>query len=90
MSQLWDYSERSCAFIFGEDVGDPVADRILKELKKTGEQGLTRTEITSDVFHRNLKPGSLSDALDRLRDAGLAFGRCAQMIERTPNDRTLD
>jgi len=70
---LWDYSERSCAFIFGEDVGDPVADRILKELKKTGEQGLTRTEITSEVFHRNLKPGGLSDALDRLKEANLAF-----------------
>jgi len=70
---LWDYSERSCMFIFGEDVGDPVADRTLKELRKVGEQGLTRTEIISDVFHRNLKPGSLSDALDRLRDANLAF-----------------
>ena len=70
---LWDYSERSCGFIFGEDVGDPVADRILKELKRVGEQGLTRTEITSDVFHRNLKPGSLLDALDRLKAADLAF-----------------
>ena len=37
------------------------------------KQGLTRTEITSEVFQRNLKPGGLSDALDRLKEASLIF-----------------
>ena len=69
---LWDYSLRSCRQIFGEDVGEPNADRILRELKKVGEQGLTRTEI-SEVFGRNLGAGTLLDALERLRAAGLAF-----------------
>ncbi len=78
---LWDFSERSCAFIFGEDVGHPVADKILRELKRAGKQGLTRTEITSEVYCGNLKPGILPDALNRLRAGNLAFAA----EERDPN-----
>ena len=70
---LWNYSVRCCVFIFGEGVGDPIADRILRELKKAGEEGITRTEIVSGIFHRNLNAGALSDAFERLRDADLAF-----------------
>lgn len=69
---VWDYSLRSCRHIFGEDTGEPNADRILRELKKAGEEGLTRTDI-SDMFSRNLKGGELLDALERLRSADLAF-----------------
>lgn len=70
---LWDYSLRSCAFIFGEGVGDPVADRILRELRKAGEEGVTRTDIMSVIFHRNIHAATIAEALERLREADLAF-----------------
>jgi hypothetical protein len=69
---VWDYSLRSCWHIFGEGVGEPNADRILRMLKMVGEQGLTRTQI-SDLFSHNLKAPALQDALERLRASGLAF-----------------
>ena len=42
---VWDYCERSARFIFGDSLGDPVADEILKALKEAGQPGMTRTDI---------------------------------------------
>jgi hypothetical protein len=44
---LWDFSEKSTQFIFGDLLGDPVADRILKAVKDQGE--MSETEIR-DLF----------------------------------------
>lgn len=41
---LWDYCERSVRFIFGDSLGDPMADEILYGLRGS-PQGLTRDEI---------------------------------------------
>ena len=52
---LWNYSERSARWIFGTATGDKKADkRILEALRQAGEKGLTRTEITVDVFQRHI------------------------------------
>lgn len=48
---LWDYSEESARYIFGDATGDLVADRILPAMKAS-TTGLTRTEI-SNLFFRN-------------------------------------
>ena len=42
---VWDYCERSARHIFGEMIGDPVADTILTGLKQAYPEGLSRTEI---------------------------------------------
>ncbi|MGH2941332.1 MAG: DUF3987 domain-containing protein [Solirubrobacteraceae bacterium] len=67
---LWDYCERSAAYIFGEDVGDPVADEILAALQAAPE-GLTHSEIR-DLFKRHKTAARLNIALRALAEAGLA------------------
>jgi hypothetical protein len=64
---VWEYAERSAAFIFGDATGDPVADRILEGLKLHGE--LNRTQI-SNVFQRNVKAERITQALGTLLRAG--------------------
>ena len=68
---LWDYCERSAAWIFGTQTGDRSADKILSALRGAGSHGLTRTQI-SELFNRNLRSEALSDALRILHDAGHA------------------
>jgi hypothetical protein len=40
---LWDYAENSARFVFGESLGDPKAEKLLKTLKVTPD-GLTRPQ----------------------------------------------
>jgi Bifunctional DNA primase/polymerase, N-terminal len=48
---VWRYCEDSARYIFGDSFGDPVADSILRALRKN-QKGLTRTEIR-ELFQRN-------------------------------------
>lgn len=68
---LWDYSESSARQIFGDMLGDPVADRVLKELRIVSPSELTRTEI-GGLFGKNLRGGEIERALTTLEAAGLA------------------
>jgi hypothetical protein len=67
---VWDYTERSCAFIFGESLADPTADAILRSLRQT-QAGMSRTEIC-DMFGRNRAAAELDRALGMLAEQGLA------------------
>jgi hypothetical protein len=51
---VWTYCEDSVRFVFGDVLGDPVADTILRALR-THPDGMTRTEIIADVFARHIK-----------------------------------
>ncbi|MBI3817222.1 MAG: hypothetical protein HY286_00915 [Planctomycetes bacterium] len=42
---LWKYSEDSAIYIFGDSLGDPTADEILRSLRAAAPDGLTRTEL---------------------------------------------
>src|SRR5262249_19589028 len=42
---VWEYAEHSACLIFGDALGDPMADDILRALRGTGPNGLTRTEL---------------------------------------------
>jgi hypothetical protein len=52
---FWDYCERSAEYVFGDSLGDAVADKALSVLRDAGERGLIRTELVH-VFGKN-KPG---------------------------------
>jgi hypothetical protein len=73
---LWDYAEQSVRFIFGDSLGDPVADDILRALRKTAA-GLTREEIR-DLFLRHRTATEIGRALGLLLQCGLADRRREQ------------
>lgn len=67
---VWDYCERSARFIFGDSLGDPTADMILKALRRN-PRGMTRTEIGA-CFDRNKSSSEVGRALAVLSEYGLA------------------
>jgi len=71
---VWDYADASAKYIFGERMGDPVADRIMDALLQA-PGGMTRTDI-SNLFGRNRAANDIDRALRHIIKAGLA--QCAQ------------
>ena len=65
---VWEYCERSAAWIFGEATGDPVADRIELAVRRDSE-GLTRTQIR-DLLGRHQTAKRIDQALGQLMTAG--------------------
>ena len=65
---FWDYCAASARYIFGDQTGDPVADRIMEALR-VGE--MSETEIR-DLFGRNIKASQMRKSLDELHSTGLA------------------
>lgn len=94
---VWEYCEASARFIFGDALGDPMADEILTALRKT-QEGMTRTDLR-DYFGRNRDAGTIGRALAILAEHGLATmtpettgGRPAerwQAVIRTTTKTTL-
>jgi hypothetical protein len=68
---VWDYCERSATWIFGTSTGDKMADKILWALQRR-PNGMTRTEIQMEVFHRNAVKTDLDRALSTLAQSGFA------------------
>ena len=69
---VWDYCERSARHIFGEMLGDNVADTILTGLKQAFPDGMSRTEIYRDLFGNHARSSAIAAALARLKALGLA------------------
>jgi hypothetical protein len=61
---VWTYAEESARYIFGDALGDPVADSILAVLRERKE-GVSRTEIR-DLFGRHKSATRIQIALDLL------------------------
>ena len=72
---LWEYSEASAQYIFGDSMGDTVADAILDRLRDTPE-GLSRTDIR-DLFQKNQTSARIEQALALLKEFGRA--RCERV-----------
>jgi hypothetical protein len=67
---VWSYCEASTYLIFGDATGDPVADTLLAEVRKAGEQGLDGTE-QRDLFSRHVSAARLALARSLLEGKGL-------------------
>jgi hypothetical protein len=68
---VWEYCEASAAFVFGDLLGDPVADEIMRALQHAGSEGMTRTAIR-DLFGRNRSGDRIGAALALLATRGRA------------------
>jgi Protein of unknown function (DUF3987) len=79
---LWDYCEKSARWIFGDALGEPVADTILSELRRAGGTGLTRSQISA-LFGRHRTATEIDLALRLLREKGLAHSESAETEGRT-------
>lgn len=66
---LWQHAEASTRMIFGDSLGDPVADPMLKAIRARGD--LTDSDI-SDFFRRHKTAAELERAKGVLIQAGLA------------------
>ncbi|MDH4079784.1 MAG: YfjI family protein [Nitrospira sp.] len=67
---LWQYAEASTRMIFGDSLGDPTADTILRAIRSNGER--TDSEL-SDLFRRHKSAAELERAKGILEQAGLAY-----------------
>lgn len=85
---LWNYCEQSARWIFGTFTGDKHADKILSALQSAGSAGLTRTEISEQVFNRNLASEKLSAALHLLNSAEHATSK-AEGTAGAPSERWI-
>lgn len=68
---VWQYCADSARVIFGDALGDPVADEILRALRQRGPKGMTRTEIR-DLFKRHQSAGRIGAGLELLARHKLA------------------
>jgi len=66
---FWDYCQASVIYIFGDTIGNPIADTILAELKNH-RSTLTLTEI-NDLLGRHAKSEQIASALALLRSMDL-------------------
>jgi hypothetical protein len=81
---VWEYAEASAAFIWGDALGDPIADEILRFLREAPTLGKTRTDIR-DLFGRHRSGDEIGAALTRLAMAGKA-----QRAERPTAGRPIE
>lgn len=68
---VWEFCSTSARQIFGDSLGSPVADAILKALKAAASAGMSRTDI-SNLFGHNQSAGQIQFALDLLSERGKA------------------
>jgi hypothetical protein len=82
---FWRYCEQSAAYVFGDAIGDPDAERLLTALREA-DSGMTSTEIYRRVFKGHKKSGEIADKLRLLaRDGQVEMVR--DMATRKPSVR---
>jgi hypothetical protein len=68
---IWDYCEASAAFIFGDSLGNPTAERVLQLLQEAGESGLSLAGIY-EALCGHVEKEELHAGLRQLHGQGLA------------------
>ncbi len=83
---LWGYLEDSARFVFGDALGDPIADTILKTLRAGGE--FSQRDLF-DLFGRNISAARLDKALGTLLVAGKVRRESREAGERGGRPATI-
>jgi hypothetical protein len=68
---LWRYCEQSARWIFVTGTGDRNADKILRALRHA-QNGMTKSEISTDVFNGHASRADIDEALRLLHGFGMA------------------
>lgn len=71
---LWRYCFESARWAFGDALGDRTADQLRAALRARGAEGMTRDQISNDLFSRNRPSDAIDGALRTLKRLGLARG----------------
>ena len=66
--EVWRYCDDSCCYIFGESLGDPLADKLILELRQAPD-GLSKTKI-HHLFKRHQTATQIDRALTQLEQHG--------------------
>ncbi len=69
---FWKVSEQSAAYIFGDLLGDPQAEKLLRALRDAGEEGLSPTQIYRVVFKAHKTRAEIQAILHTLMRCGSA------------------
>ena len=90
---VWEYADLSAAYIFGDSLGDPIADDVMTALRSAGEAGLSRTDIR-DMCGHSRSAGAIDASLRTLLKVKRArtfpektSGRPRQMWAAVKGDR---
>jgi len=78
---LWNYCEQSARYIFGESLGDPLADEI-KRVLDDAPDGMTQTDLNNH-FKRHRTAEQLARALNVLIARGMVFKTAEKTKGRT-------
>jgi hypothetical protein len=80
---LWQFAAASAGRLFGDAVGDPVADRVLAALRRNGP--MSQNDLR-DLFGQHVKSAVMGRALETLVAAGLVT---SAKIETEGRPRTM-
>jgi hypothetical protein len=79
---LWSYCEASARFIFGDMVGEPIADTCLRGLRAMRPAGMAQTDVIN-LFGRNIEAAKIYAALARL----LSLGKVRFEVQRVAGNQ---
>lgn len=75
---IWDYSEASLRYIFGNSTGNIYADQILEAVQDRPD-GITQSDLHT-VFSRNVRKTQIESALSLLMEANLIEKRIERKL----------
>ena len=70
-----DYCERSAKWIFGVLTGNRLADRVIRALRRAGDKGISRTDITNRVLGKNYSAAVVTKILTEVRKEGYGLAK---------------
>jgi len=76
---VWQYCDASARYVFGDAIGNPLADCILR---RATPSGMTRTELSTALSH-NRQAVSIDRALTLLQQLALAYVKSEPTAGRT-------